>query len=272
MAEDKITKKARKKAEKAEKKRKKQGDAENLDFEGEESTPGGKILTVFITLIIVIIWLAIVVLLIKMDVGGFGSEVLGPVIKDVPYINRILPSKVFEEESAENDAYAYETLEQAILRIKQLEVELAQAQVAADLEAQRIAELEEKAAELERYKLEEASFEELRESWYEEVVFSDEAPDINEYKAYYESISPANAEALYKQVVEQIIYDEKVEDYVKTYSAMKPKEAAKIFDAMKDDLKLVAEILMNMDSQARADILGKMSSDTAAKVTEIMQP
>ena len=53
---------------------------------------------------------------------------------------------------------------------------------------------------------------------------------------------------------------------------MKPKEAAKIFDAMKDDLKLVAEILTNMDSQARADILGKMSADTAAKVTEIMEP
>ena len=78
--------------------------------------------------------------------------------------------------------------------------------------------------------------------------------------------------SLYKQVVEQTLYDEKVEDYVKTYSAMKPKEAAKIFDAMKDDLKLVAEILMNMDSQARADILGKMSADTAAKVTEIMEP
>ncbi len=271
MAEDKITKKAKKKAEKAEKKRKKKGGTEELDFEGE-STIGGKVLTVFVTLIIVIIWLAIVALLIKMDVGGFGSEVLGPVIKDVPYINQILPSKVFKEESTEDDAYAYETLEQAINRIKQLEIELAEAQVAADVDANYIAELEEKAAELERYKLEEASFEELRETWYEEVVFSEEAPDINEYKAYYESIAPANAEALYKQVVEQTLYDEKVEDYVKTYSTMKPKEAAAIFDAMTDDLKLVAEILMNMNSQARADILGKMSSDTAAKVTEIMQP
>jgi len=271
MAEDKITKRAKKKADKAEKKRKKSGSADDLDFEGE-STLGGKIVTFFVTLVIIVIWLAIIVLLVKMDVGGFGSEVLGPVIKNVPYVNQILPDKVFEEESTEEDRYAYETLEQAIARIKQLEIELAEAQIASDEDAAYIAELEEKAVELERHKLEEASFEELRETWYEEVVFSDEAPDINNYKEYYESIAPANAEALYKQVVEQTLYDEEVEEYIKTYSSMKPKEAAAIFDTMTDDLKLVAEILMNMDAQSRADILGKMNSETAAKVTEIMEP
>lgn len=271
MAEDKITKRAKRKAEKAEKKRSKEGDSDAFDFEGE-STLGGKLVTFFITLIIILIWLAIVVLLIKMDVGGFGSNVLGPVIKDVPYVNQVLPAKVFEEESTEDDTYGYETLEQAINRIKQLEIELAEAQIASDGDAGYIAELEEKAAELERMKQEEAAFEALRENWYEEVVFSDEAPDIANYKEYYESIAPANAEALYKQVVEQTLYDEKVEAYVNTYSSMKPKEAAAIFDTMKDDLKLVAEILMNMDAQSRADILGKMDSELAAKVTEIMKP
>ena len=270
MAEDKITKRAKKKADKVEKKRSKKG-SDDLDFEGE-STLGSKILTFFVTIIIILIWLVIVGLLIKMDVGGFGSEVLGPVIKNVPYVNQILPEKVFEEESTEDDRYAYETLEQAIDRIKQLEIELAEAQIAAENDAGYIAELQEKADELERMKLEEANFEALRESWYEEVVFSDEAPDIENYKEYYESISPANAEALYKQVVEQTLYDEEVEEYVKTYSSMKPKEAAAIFDTMKDDLKLVAEILMSMDAQSRADILGKMDSEIAAKVTEIMEP
>ena len=271
MAEDKLTKRAKKKAEKAEKKREKNANMDDLDLE-EESSLGGKIVTFFVTLIIIAIWLVIVVLLIKMDVGGFGSGVLGPVIKNVPYVNQILPEKVFEVESTEEDQYAYETLEQAIERIKQLEIELANAQIAAEGDASYIAELEEKANELERYKLDEAKFEELKESWYEEVVFSEEAPDINNYKEYYESIAPANAEALYKQVVEQTLYDEEVEDFVKTYSSMKPKEAAAIFDTMTDDLKLVAEILMNMDTQSRADILGKMNSETAAKVTEIMEP
>ena len=35
--------------------------------------------------------MAILCLLIKLDVGGFGSGVLAPVLKDVPVINKILP-------------------------------------------------------------------------------------------------------------------------------------------------------------------------------------
>ena len=53
---------------------------------------------------------------------------------------------------------------------------------------------------------------------------------------------------------------------------MKPKEAAAIFDTMTDNLELVAKILDGMDAQSAANILGKMNSDTAAKVTELMEP
>ena len=66
--------------------------------------------------------------------------------------------------------------------------------------------------------------------------------------------------------------DSQVEDYAKTYSNMKPQEAASIFDTMTDNLGLVADILMNMGTQQRADILGKMDATTAAKLTEIMEP
>lgn len=268
---DKKMEKARKKAEKKEKK-KKRGKAGVDDLDGEEETLGGKIVTFFVTIIIFLIWLAIIVLLVKWDVGGFGSTVLAPVIKDVPYLNQILPETVLEEISTEDDEYAYKSLDDAITRIKQLEIELMEAQNASKEDAGYISELEQKAAELERYKQEEAAFEKEKEKWYEEVVFSNEAPDINNYKEYYESIEPANAEVLYKQVVEQTAKTEEVADYVRTFSSMKPKEAAAIFDTMTKDLKLVADILMSMDAQARADILGKMNSETAAKVAEIMEP
>lgn len=268
---DKKMEKARKKAEKKEKK-KKRGKVGGDDLDAEEETLGGKIVTFFVTIIIFLIWLAIIVLLVKWDVGGFGSTVLAPVIKDVPYLNQILPETVLEEISTEDDEYAYNSLDDAITRIKQLEIELMEAQNASKEDAGYISELEQKAAELERYKQEEAAFEKEKEKWYEDVVFSDEAPDISNYKEYYESIEPANAEVLYKQVVEQTAKTEEVEDYVKTFSSMKPKEAAAIFDTMTKDLKLVADILMSMDAQARADILGKMNSETAAKVAEIMEP
>ena len=53
---------------------------------------------------------------------------------------------------------------------------------------------------------------------------------------------------------------------------MKAKEAAAIFDTMGEDLQLVADILSNMKAKARADILGKMDPEIAAKVTAIMEP
>ena len=259
--------KMEKKAAKAEKK-KKSGDADDLDT--EEETTGSKIAVFFVTLIIIIIWLAIIALLIKWDVGGFGSTVLRPLLKDVPYINKILPDAPEDELSTEESPYS--SLDDAIQQIKSLELKLAEAQNAANENSDYITELESQAEELQKYKQNEADFEAMREQFYEEVVFSDEAPDIQEYQKYYESIDPANAEILYKQVVEQRQDEEEIEDYVKTYSSMKPKEAAAIFDTMTSDLKLVARILKNMDAQSRADILGKMNSDIAAKVTEIMEP
>lgn len=275
--DEKAAKKAEKKRKKEEKKEKKKNKNKNSDVEGdelngeEEESSGGKVAVFFVTLVIIAIWIAILVLLIKWDVGGFGSTVLSPILKDVPYVNKILPDSK-EELSTEDTEYAYATLDDAIARIKELEIELADAQNQSSASNASIADLQSQIAELEQYKQNEAAFEEEKGKFYEEVVFGDEAPDIEEYKNYYESIDPANAEVLYKQVIEQMQEDEKLEEYVNTYSSMKPKEAAAIFNTMTDNLQLVADILMQMDTQSRADILGKMDSDTAAKVTKIMEP
>lgn len=271
--EEVLDKKAAKKADKAKKKAEKKRAKADAEMELEEETStGGKIAVFFVTLIIILLWLAIIVLLIKWDVGGFGSTVLAPVLKDVPYVNRILPEEALVEESTEDSAYAYASMEDAVDYIKQLEIQLAEAQNASNANAEYIAQLEAQAVELAQYKQEEAAFEAEKQKFYEEVVFSDSAPDIEEYKSFYELIDPASAEVIYRQVVEQTAADEELEEYVLTYSSMKPKEAAAIFNTMTDDLKLVAEILENMDAQSRADILGKMDADTAAKVTAIMEP
>lgn len=86
-----VDKKAEKQRKKEEKKLAKQKQAEADDFEMEEETAGGKVAVFFVTLIIIIVWLAILALLIKWDVGGFGSQVLAPVLKNVPYVNKDLP-------------------------------------------------------------------------------------------------------------------------------------------------------------------------------------
>lgn len=237
--------------------------------EEAEETLASKLVLVFVTLLIILVWLGIIVLLIKFDVGGFGSTILRPLIKDVPYINMILPAS---EESEEGTAYYFETVEDAVVRIKELEQMLDESYTNNTASTDQVAKLEAQVKELQKYKEERDYFEEIKEKFYEEVVFSDEAPDIETYKTYYESIDPENAEVLYKQVVEQIEYNNMVENYAKTYSSMKPKQAAAIFDTMTDDLQLVADILLNMSTQARADILGKMDPEIAAKLTAIMEP
>ena len=269
---EKEEKRERKKREKEEKKERKKAKNNAADTDEEEEKGSSKLVLALVTILIIAIWLGIIAILIKSDVGGFGSSVLYPLLKDVPYINKILPEPEGTVAGEVDSQSQYGSLNEAISRIKELEKELDDANSSEKKNKKKIKDLQAQIKDLSKYKEDEAAFEKEKEKYYEEVVFSDQAPDISQYKAYYESIDPENAEVLYKQVVEQITYDSQVEDYAKTYSNMKAKEAAAIFDTMTDNLDLVADILNNMGAKARADILGQMDATTAAKLTEIMEP
>ena len=261
------------KKDKKDRKRKKKG-ADGEEDEGQE-TVGSKIAVFFVTILIIVIWLAIFALLIRADVGGFGSSVMRPVLKNVPILKMILPpdpNAEEGEESTEDAQYRYSSMDEAVAYIKELELQLAEANTSNEEEAARVATLEAESAKLKSLEQEMAAFEEEKEKFYEEVVFSDEAPDINEYIKYYQSIDPENAEVLYQEAVRRQDKSQQMKDYVMKYSSMSAKSAAAIFDAMTDNLGLVAEILTNMDNDSAGAILGKMNADTAAKVTEIMHP
>lgn len=273
MAEEELSKKEQKKKEKEEKKAAKKAAKEGKaggNADGEEEEGGGTALIVIVGILIVIVWLAIFALLIKMDVGGFGSTFLYPILKDVPYVNKILPET--EEYAQEDAAYQFDSVEDAVVRIKELEAELEAAKASGETDASYVAELEAQAQELAVYKANEKKFEETKEKFYEEVVFGDKSPDIEVYKEYYESIEPENAEVIYKQVIGQIQANEEITEYANTYANMKPAQAAAIFDTMTNDLKLVGKILWAMDTDSRAKILGAMNSDTAASITKLMEP
>ena len=104
------------KKDKREKKEKK------LNENGEESE--GRVATVIFTLLTILIWLAVFCVLIKLDVGGFGSKVLRPMLKDVPGVNLILPPASDDEILDENN-HAYTNLAEADAYIKELEAKLA---------------------------------------------------------------------------------------------------------------------------------------------------
>ncbi len=254
----------------ADKKEDTKGKKNSVDSDDDDDTSaGGKVAVFFVTLFIIIIWLAIMVLLIKWDVGGFGSKVMYPILKDVPYLNMVLPEVKVEEDQSK---YPYTTISEANAYVNDLMAEIAAKQLKIDEDKAEIDELMSKINKLSVYEANEKEYERLKKKFDEEVVFSDSAPDISNYQEYYEQISPENAEKIYKQVLEQQLTDSELADYVSTYSSMKAKNAAAIFDTMTDKLGLVAQILEAMDPQSRANIMGAMQAENAAKLTSIMNP
>ena len=274
MADDTAAKKPAKdeKADKPDTKGKKDKKGKKgKDEEGDEDDDkkGGGFVVALVTILVVIIWLAIFALLIKTDVGGFGSTVMYPILKNVPYLNKILPE--VEEYAQEDSAYQFATLDEAVARIKDLEAQLKAAEDQSTTDAATLADLQAQAAELQTYKENEAKFEQEKQQFYEDIVYNDKA-DTSNYRQYYEEIEPDNAEAIYRQVVQQDEADSKISDYAKTYSSMKASQAASIFNTMTDNLDLVAKILNAMSASQRGAILGAMNAQTAAQLTAIMNP
>ena len=136
----------------------------------------------------------------------------------------------------------------------------------------RIQELEAEIDRLRTFEDNQVAFENIKNEFYNEVIYSDKGPGADAYIKYYEAMDPATAENLYKQVVAQQQVDSKVQDYANAYAEMKPAAAAAIFESMQDDLDLAAKILNTMGVDDRGKILGAMDAEVAARLTKIMDP
>jgi flagellar motility protein MotE (MotC chaperone) len=230
---------------------------------------GNKLLTILIALLIVFIWFAVFVLLIKLDVGGFGSGVLRPILKDVPVLNMILPSAP-EVQIAEENNYEYKTLPEANAKIKALEKAIEDLKKNSTDSSTREAELQAEIDRLKVFEENQLAFEERVKEFDKKVVFNDAAPDIEEYKKYYEEINPTHAEEIYRQVVEQQQYSNAIQEKADIYKSMEPEAAARIMEVMTADIESVAKILLCMKSKESAAILAEMDNVVAAKITKKM--
>ena len=241
---------------------------EELDYE-----PKGSGFSVFlVALLLVLIWLGIAALVIKMDIGGVGTNIAAPILKDIPVVKYILPKDAITETTDVESYYGYTSLQDAVNQIQVLEKELDSATTANKTYEEQLATLK---SEVERHKTFEnnqVEFQRVKTQFYEEVVYSDKGPGAEAYMQYYQSIDPETAEYIYRQVVTEENISKEVEDYAAAYASMKPKEAAAIFEDMTDNLSLAAKILGAMSTDDRGKILGAMDSEVAAKITKIMEP
>jgi flagellar motility protein MotE (MotC chaperone) len=250
-------------------KKKKSGDDLDLENNNDEEKGNGFV-GFLLALVIIVIWLVIFALLIKMDVGGIGT-MLRPVLKNVPVVNKILP-EMSDEELMEETDYKYKSLAEAIERIKELEEEVANYQNSGSSSADQIAELQAEVARLKVYEDNQENFLKEKEEFDNEVAFNDNAPDISEYKSWYETIYPDNAAKIYKEVTERLQFSEQVQDWATTYAKMDSASAAAIMEEMTGDAYVVTRILLCMTPKQRSAIMQEMDPVYAAKLTAIMFP
>ena len=272
VKEEKKQFKAEQKAAKKEAKRR----AKELALEEANIDPdsdGHPFSIAIVTLMIILIWLAILALLIKLDVGGFGTNVMTPVLKNVPVLNKILPSSALPGSGETEDLTAgYSSLEDAVAQVKSLQLQLDAANTKSEQDSATMEQLRAEISRLKTFEDKQVEFQKIKNEFYEEVVYADKGPGADEYVKYYESMDPATAEALYKEVVREQEETKEVQDYAQAYSEMKPKQAAAIFEDMTANLDLVARILGVMTAEDRGKILGVMDPEIAARITKIMDP
>ena len=250
----------------AKKKSKEELTDESLE-EGKEK--GGKLGGFLIALLVIIIWLAIFAILIKTNVGGIGT-MLRPILKNVPVLSMILPDAT-DEEVAEEAGYDFKSMSEAVDRIKELESELANYK-GGTTTSDTIASLQAEINRLKPYEEKAEYYQELKDKFDTEVVYADNAPDIENYKTWYETIDSENAAKIYEQVIKDLEYEQKVKDWAETYSKMDAKDSAAILSEMTGDTDLVVKILNCMTSKKRGEILAEMDTVFAAKITKLLYP
>lgn len=272
LKEEKKQFKQEQKAQKKEARRRAAEIAKQEEALGEDG--GNGLVTFFATVLIVVLWLAIVCVVIKMDIGGFGSSVLTPILKDVPVVNKILPStsSPMVDNSGEEGYGGYSSIEEAVDYIRQLEQQLEREQTASKAKDTEMESLKAEILRLQEFEQRQTEFQRIKTEFYEEVVYSDKGPGIEGFMKYFESIDEATAEYLYKQGLNQQEVSAEIQEYVSMFAELKPKKAASIMEEMTDKMDLVVKTLKAMSVESRADIIEQMDDEFAAKIAKLMDP
>lgn len=248
---------------------KKKDNENGMDNENQSGESfGSKLGTTMIVIVIILIWLAIFALLVKMDIGGMGTK-LRPLIKDVPVLNMILPPVSDDVLIAENN-YPYADIDEAVAYIKQLEEENLILDKKTSDYAKQILDLQAEVSRLKTFEEDQAAFEQRVRRFDVNVVYNSQAPDISEYKKYYDEINPETAAEIYRQVIEQLQYDESIKEKANILKNMKPAQAAAALEEMTADIEYTCKLLLCMKVDEATAIMNKMDSLFVARIIQKM--
>lgn len=238
------------------------------DESDKKKKSNGTLATILVVVGIMLIWLLLLGVLLRLDVGGIGTS-LRPSFKNIPILKLLLPP-VSEEQLIWEENYPYESITDAVNRIKELEVELDTAIQSSKTYADRNAQLEAEVARLKVFEDNVLAFENRVKAFDKNVVFNNKAPSIEEYKKYYEEVNPTTAEEIYRLVLEQLQYDASIIEKAKIIKTMKPSQAAQVIEEMTADIEWTAKVLLSMKADESAAIFDKMNQLYSAKIFKKM--
>lgn len=222
---------------------------------------------IFTTLLVLLIGFAAVI---RFDVAGLGTQVIGPSLVDVPVVNMILPEMPEEEVEGDVADYNFETVEEAVEILKITEKMLKESDDQAEILSEQITQL---TAEVERLKIFEdgqVQFEKDKADF--DALIAEESTAID-FKKWYETISPENAADIYSEVIQEVAYDEEMQSLINIYQSMKPAQAAAAIEEMSvTKMDQVATIIRGVNADQAADIMGNLQAETAAKITSYIYP
>ena len=238
---------------------------------GEEE--GNAFVTFIATLFIVVLWLAVIFVVVKLDIGGFGSSVLTPILKDVPVLSKILPGVPLSEITDSESYGGYSSLSDAVDYIRELELEIERLQNSSAIKDSDLEELRAQVARLKEFENSQVEFQRIEREFYEEVLASGGGIGAEEFRKWFEEMNPSLAESLYRQVVVQLEESAEFQTYASAFAEMKPKAAAETLEEMMNtDTTLVARILNTLSVEERAAIMNQMSAANTARIAKIMKP
>lgn len=207
--------------------------------------------------------------LLRFDVFGLGTRIVGPYLVDVPVINLVLPEMPVPEEE-ETDGYVFETVEEAVEILKLTEKMLKESDEKADELSEQLTQLTAEVNRLKVFENNQLQFEADKGAFDRLVATS--AEDIV-YKDWFEKMYPDNAAEIYAEVAMDVALSEEMKELVSIYQNMKADNAASILETMATTkLDQVATIISSVSSDQAAKILGAMAPATAARITTYLSP
>ncbi len=223
-------------------------DIEEIEEEYEEN-PKKKKKGCLSKVLIFLIIIAIPIILISFNVGNIRDKYLRPGLERIPIIKNLLPPlDENEEEKIEKKDEKQEKIDALIKEIEELNKEISR---------------------LKEFEQTQLQFKAQKEEFDKMIALN----DPKAYAKFYESVYPENAEELYKQAVDKDIKDKRFKEYIQTFENMKKDAVSTILEElMITDIDLVIDILKNLSSEKRSEILSVMDPKNAASFSKLLAP